>query len=230
MSDNARRCEDVVDRLVAALRTGGDVSDEDRRHVTGCAECQRVLAAAGRLEDELEADVPADGTEQRIARATREAEAAVRRQRARRVAFTLLGALAMLIPWLLVPKVWLLQVVGALVGLGAVGSLVADGLNRRAGGLKLYKRLKGQWIFGVCRGLAEASGLSVWVMRAAFILLLLVGKPGVAIGLFLYLLLDMSLEVHPEDRGQLLRFRFKRWLGRFSAAGGRPAVEASPRN
>ncbi len=225
MSERDRRCEDAIDRLIAALRNGGDVSDEDRRHVAACAECQRVLAAAGRLEDELEADVPAGVSEVPIARATREAEAAIRMQRARRVAFTLLGALAMLIPWLLVPKIWLLQVIGALVGLGAVGSLVVDGLNRRAGGVMLYKRLNRQWIFGVCRGLAEASGLSVWVIRAVFILLLIVGQSGRAIGLFLYLLLDMSLEVHPADRGQLLRFRFRRWLGRFPAAGGGPAVK-----
>jgi hypothetical protein len=37
------------------------------------------------------------------------------------------------------------------------------------------------------------------------------GKIGWAIAAPLYLLLDMSLQVHPEDRGLLLRFKFKRW-------------------
>jgi phage shock protein PspC (stress-responsive transcriptional regulator) len=77
--------------------------------------------------------------------------------------------------------------------------------------VKLYKRLKRQWLFGVCQGLAEASGLSVWVLRAAVIVLLFGGKIGLTIAVALYLLLDMSLQVHPEDRRFLLRFRFKRW-------------------
>jgi phage shock protein PspC (stress-responsive transcriptional regulator) len=229
MSDSVRRCDDVIDCLVATLRTGGDVSDEDRQHVVTCLACRRVLAAAGRLEDELEMDLPVGGGEYPIARVIREAEAALRKTRWRRVAFTLLGAVAVLIPWLMQPKVWLLQVIGMLVGLGAVGSLIVDGLNRRAGGVKLYKRVKGQWLFGVCRGLAEASGLPAWVLRAFFVLLLLVGRSGGAIALSLYLLLDMSLEVHPEDRARLYRFRFKRWLRRFSAPGG-SAAETSRSN
>jgi phage shock protein PspC (stress-responsive transcriptional regulator) len=179
-----------------------------------------VLAAAGQLEDELEADRPADRDDERLARVTREAEAVVRARRWRRVAFTALGAFAVLIPWLMVPKrlpadvartYLIIQIFGVLVGLGAVGSLVVDGLNARPGSVKLYKRLKRQWFFGVCRGLAEAAGLSVWVLRAVFILLLFGGKIGWAIAVPLYLLLDMSLQVHPEDRRLLLRFKFRRW-------------------
>jgi phage shock protein PspC (stress-responsive transcriptional regulator) len=83
--------------------------------------------------------------------------------------------------------------------------------------VKLYKRLKGQWIFGVCRGLAEAGGLPVAVFRVGLIALLIIGGTGQMIAVSLYLLLDFSLEVHPEDRGLLYRFRLKRWLGRISA-------------
>ena len=81
----------------------------------------------------------------------------------------------------------------------------------KPGSVKLYKRLKRQWVFGVCRGLAEASRLSVWLLRAVFILLLFGGKIGWAIAVPLYLLLAMSLQVHPEDRRLLLRFKLKRW-------------------
>jgi len=114
-----------------------------------------------------------------------------------------------------------LQIFGMVVGLGAVGTLVVQRLNAGTGGVKLYKRLKGQWIFGVCRGLAEAAGLPVAVIRVPVIALLLVGKTGWMIAVALYFLLDMSLEVHPEDRGMLLRFRLKRWLDRFSSPSAR---------
>lgn len=214
-------CEDVIDRLIAALRKGGDISVEDRQHVASCSECNRLLAAAGRLEDELEADVRGNGGEERISRATREAQAALKVERWRRAAFTVLGGLAMLIPWLMVPKLTILQVLGVLVGLGAIGTLLGQRLNAGTGSVKLYKRLKGQWVFGVCRGLAEAAGLPVAVLRVPFIALMFIGKAGVAIGLLLYLLLEMSLEVHPEDRGLLLRFRVKRWLDRIFAPSRR---------
>jgi phage shock protein PspC (stress-responsive transcriptional regulator) len=218
-----------MDRLMATLREGGDVSAEDRQHVATCPKCNHVLAAAGQLEDELAADISVGGTEEQLTRVTREAEAALRTTRWRSVAFILLGAIAVLIPWLMVRKLsvpadvarafgWL-QPCGALVGLGAVGSVIVSRLNAGTGSVKLYKRLKGQWFFGVCRGLAEAGGLPVWVLRAFFILLLFAGKiSGLIVQIvLLYLLLDMSLEVHPEDRGLLYRFRLKRWLARISA-------------
>src|SRR5450830_472954 len=171
MSGRAQRCEDVIDRLIATLRQGGDVSADDRQHVANCPECTRVLAAAGQLEDELEADVPGDGSEERLSRVTREAEAALKVERWRRAAFTILGAFAVVIPWLMEPRLKLppdvarayvmLRICGALVGLGALGTVILQRLNAGTGGVKLYKRLKGQWIFGVCRGLAEAAGLPV---------------------------------------------------------------------
>jgi phage shock protein PspC (stress-responsive transcriptional regulator) len=217
MSERARRCDDVIERLIAALRKGEDVPADDREHIAACPECTRVLAAAGQLEDELEAEVPGNGREERLARVTQEAQAALRLERRRRAAFTILGALAVLIPWLTVPKVTVLQVLGVLVGLGAVGTVLLQRLNAGTRGVVLYKRLKGQWLFGVCRGLAEAAGLPVAVFRVGVVALLLVGRTGWMIAVPLYLLLDMSLEVHPEDRGLLLRFRLKRWLERFSA-------------
>jgi phage shock protein PspC (stress-responsive transcriptional regulator) len=228
MTGNVPSCGDVNERVIAALRRGDDVSAEDRQHVATCPECTRVLAAAAQLEAELRADRPADADEERLARVTREAAAVLRVRRWRRAAFTTLGAFAVLIPWVMAPNrlpadvartYLILQVLGVLVGLGAVGSVVVDGVNDRPGSVKLYKRLKRQWFFGVCRGLAEAAGLSVWVLRAGFILLLFGGKIGWAIAVSLYLLLDMSLRVHPEDRAYLLRFRFRRWRGNWVTRG-----------
>jgi phage shock protein PspC (stress-responsive transcriptional regulator) len=72
---------------------------------------------------------------------------------------------------------------------------------------KIYKRLEGRQISGVCRGLAEAWGAPVWVIRMAFVALLF----GKGIGLLLYLALDVVLPIHPADRAGLLRFRIARW-------------------
>ncbi len=232
MSGEVQRCDDVMDHLMATLREGGDVSTEDRQHLATCPECNRVLAAAGQLEDQLETGIPGGASEERISHVTQEAQAAaLRGERWRRAVFIILGAFAVLIPWLMVRKLsvpadvarafgWL-QPCGALVGLGAVGTLITQRLNAGPRGVKLYKRLKGQWIFGVCRGLAEAGGLPVAVFRVGLIALLIIGGTGQMIAVSLYLLLDFSLEVHPEDRGLLLRFRLKRWLERFSAPSRR---------
>ena len=118
----------------------------------------------------------------------------------------------------------ILQGFGVLVGLWAIGSVVLRRMNEGRGGMKLYKRLKRQWVFGVCRGLAEAAELPVAVIRLGVMAPMLLGKPGWVIALGLYLLLDMSLEVHPEDRGLLLRFRLRRWLESVSTPWRRRAA------
>ncbi|HJW94579.1 MAG TPA: PspC domain-containing protein [Thermoanaerobaculia bacterium] len=72
---------------------------------------------------------------------------------------------------------------------------------------KLYKRLEGRELSGVCRGLSEATGVPVWVLRMAFVALIFAKGAG----LILYLLLDLIMPIHPADRGNLLRFRIARW-------------------
>ncbi len=226
MSEGDLRCEDVLARVIATLRQGGDVADEDRRHVASCPQCSRVIAAAAQLEDELRAaDVRLGAAGDALTRATREAQAAARVDEWRRAAFIALGALAVVIPRLMMPEGpglhvtgMLFQAFGALVGLGAVGSLILRRLNVAMAPKGLYTRLRGAWFFGVCRGLAEAAGLPVLVIRGAFIALLFLGKVGWLIAVPLYLLLEMSMEVHPEDRELLLRFRLKRWWSGDAAA------------
>jgi len=72
---------------------------------------------------------------------------------------------------------------------------------------KIYKRLQGRQLSGVCQGLAEAWNAPVWVIRMAFVALTF----GKGIGLLLYLVLDVVLPIHPADRAALLRFRIARW-------------------
>jgi phage shock protein PspC (stress-responsive transcriptional regulator) len=75
---------------------------------------------------------------------------------------------------------------------------------------RLYKQLRGRELSGVCRGLASASGIPVWVVRMIFVSLVFLK----GIGLIAYLLLDVLLPIHPDERAQLLRFRLMRWWER----------------
>lgn len=80
-----------------------------------------------------------------------------------------------------------------------------------AGKPRLYKRLKkGRQLSGVCVGIAEATRLNVSLIRAVFVLLLFFKGAG----LWLYLILDLAMPVHPEDRQHMLRFKVRRWVRR----------------
>lgn len=72
---------------------------------------------------------------------------------------------------------------------------------------KVFKRLEGRQLSGVCSGLAETLGVSPWILRIMFIVLFFVKGSG----LLIYLLLDFVLPIHPADRASLLRFRVARW-------------------
>ena len=72
---------------------------------------------------------------------------------------------------------------------------------------KVFKRLEGRQLSGVCSGLAEPLNISPWIIRLIFIVLLFVKGTGLVI----YLLLDLVLPIHPADRANLLRFRLARW-------------------
>lgn len=71
-----------------------------------------------------------------------------------------------------------------------------------------YKRLgAGRQLSGVCTGIAEKTGVPVSIIRLAFIVLVLAKLSGFV----LYIVLDLLMEVHPDDRASLLRFRIRRW-------------------
>jgi phage shock protein PspC (stress-responsive transcriptional regulator) len=78
---------------------------------------------------------------------------------------------------------------------------------RATGSGGIFKRLEGRQLSGVCRGLSEAFGVPVWILRVLFIVLLFAKGAGLVI----YLLLDFILPIHPADRANLLRFRLARW-------------------
>jgi len=83
---------------------------------------------------------------------------------------------------------------------------------RRRPHSRLYKRLKpGYMLSGVCLGLSERLGVSPTLVRLLFVALVLFGKGA---GFWLYVILDLLMPVHPEDRSRLRRFRIARWWGR----------------
>ena len=221
MTENTHLCEDIIDRLMTVLRQGGELSAEDRAHLAVCPKCGRILSAARQLHEEIETHIPAGGSdEERLASVTREAQAALRTTRWRHFVITLIAVCVILLAWLLVPigmlavpeKLIIFIVVAILILLATVVFLILRRLFSRTSRRKLYRRLKrGRLLAGVCLGLSEVTGISVWAIRAVFIGLLFVGK----IGLPLYLILVLALEVHPEDRGHLVQFTLKRWMKRF---------------
>ena len=73
-----------------------------------------------------------------------------------------------------------------------------------------FKRMKsGREISGVFTGLAQEFGLNVWWLRVPFIVLAIFFKLP---ALLIYLLLDASMQVHPDDRANMWRFRVARWM------------------
>jgi len=75
----------------------------------------------------------------------------------------------------------------------------------------LYKRLRpGYQLSGVCLGLADKTGIPVGILRLVFFVLALAN----GVGIWIYVVLDLLMPVHPEDRRHLLRFRALRWWRR----------------
>lgn len=236
MTEGNQTCEGVVDRLLAFLRGGAELSAANRAHPATRSECARALAAARSLQDELGRDeTPGNANGERVERVTLQAQAALRTMRWRRAAMTLLASLGVLCAWLLVPTgvlAWPEKVVvflaaalltAMIVGCFSIVRRVVSGAHGR----KLYRRLsRGRWLAGVCSGLSESSGVSVWLIRAVFVGPLFLGR----IGIPLHLILTLALEVHPEDRGLLLRFKLRHWLARLTRreAAGRSGEGFSP--
>jgi len=201
-------------------------------HWRECADCRRVVSAARReiaeLEDEGEAS-PADGPLEEQARtatsAAVEAGRAVQRGFGRwRAALILavgmagvaIGARLMGAPgsesgagsWAMALLAWLI------LGLSMAAAGLA--LLRVPSRFALYKRLRpGYQLSGVCLGLADKTGVPVGALRLLFFVLALAN----GVGIWIYVVLDLLMPVHPEDRRHLLRFRVLRWWRRTRELG-----------
>ena len=219
-------CNDAVAALVASLENGTTMTDEQREHIRTCARCRELLDSAKELLETRE-PAPAVGMDAALAAAEEE----VQRQRVKRVVTIVIGVavvLAAAVSLMFIPvdgaapaSFWLFAFgMAALISAGfAIPVLLIIYLLRGSVKHRLYKRLQGRMIFGVCLGIAEKMKWDVFVVRLIFIgLLILAG----GLGAWFYVALAVAMPVHPDDRQHLLRFRLRRWWQRRTshATGG----------
>lgn len=88
--------------------------------------------------------------------------------------------------------------------------------GERSSAAPIYKRLKpGRQVSGVCLGLSERFGWNLTLLRLAFVIAFFFD----GLGFWVYVILDLAMPIHPDDREHLLRFRLRRWWeGRMSRA------------
>lgn len=216
-------CNESLESLRSFLDGGMAPAPGHVAHWRECADCRRVVSAARReiaeLESEGEASADDRALQERARAATTaavEVGRAVQRGFGRWRAALILGVgmagVAVGAP--------LMDPSGADSWPRALLAWILLGLSMAAAGLvllrvpsrfALYKRLRpGYQLSGVCLGLADKTDLPVGILRLVFFVLALAN----GVGIWIYVVLDLLMPVHPEDRRHLLRFRVLRWWRR----------------
>jgi len=213
-------CASSIEALLLSVRQGSALSQEHEAHLATCELCAATLDAASRVRSllaEQSMTQPYD-VETVTSGAVREVE---RRSRFRRVT-TIIAGVAVLgfLSFMFVRSgTRFFPAFIASIFLGSFGALliavVLSGVRTLRGGgpgersLRLYKRLRrGYQLSGVCLGLSERTGIAPGIFRLIFVALACAKGTGIV----LYILLDLVMPVHPDDRRNLLRFRLRRWL------------------
>lgn len=214
-------CQEAVAALIASMESGTPMTDDARKHVAECDRCSVLLHSARELQSSLQHDVsPEPSLEPAAARAGRE----VVRTSRQRIVLRALGVLLVLAVLLGLSAVGLDAAeategtIAVVIGLAiaifiAIPILiilgVARAIVRPSNGRPLYKRLgPGRMLSGVALGIADATNLSVNVVRLLFFGLVFFD----GVGLILYVLLTLFMPVHPEDRQYMWRFQLRRWF------------------
>ena len=214
-------CKEAVAALVASLESGKDMTEEQREHIRTCTRCRELLDSAKQFETLLEGNGIETPSLDPVLSA---AEDEVRKRRERHAIGVCLGIVLILgaaVAWMLIaageaPAGEAIAVVAGAIGIALLMLtpifIIFYAVRRSKGGKpRLYTRLgKGRQLSGVCLGIAEATKLNVTAIRLAFLLLLFFEGAG----LWLYLILDLAMPVHPEDRQHLWRFKVRRWMQR----------------
>jgi phage shock protein PspC (stress-responsive transcriptional regulator) len=228
-------CSESLESLRSFLDGGTAPAPAHAAHCRECAECRHVVSATRRkltelaLEDEGEVSSDDRALHERARAATTaavEVGRAVQRgfARWRAVLIPAVGAAGVAIGARVMDQpgadAWPRALAFILLGLSvAAAGLV---LTRVPSRFEVYKRLRpGYQLSGVCLGLADKTGIPVVILRLLFFVLALVNGAGI----WIYVVLDLSMPVHPEDRRHLLRFRLLRWWrrARGDAEGASPA-------
>lgn len=210
MSDH--NCSTTINALLDYLRNGTPLSAEVEDELRHCDDCTALVRRAqhlGALLDDAPEPALADAQTAALAQS---AESEVLHRRRRRIFITALAvfiiSIAAGIATATRAPLHHPVAIGVIVSflLGGPMLLLLAAIRSMSPG-KIFKRLEGRELSGVCRGLSEASGVPVWVLRTAFVALVFAKGAG----LILYLLLDLIMPIHPADRANLLRFRIARW-------------------
>lgn len=210
-------CSRSAEQLTRYLTEGGELPTkliEHGRHCSQCGETLRRAQLLGELLNRTRDEQPGLAAPLALSEAvTDEVIAAVRRRRLLRAGLAIAIAVIGVASWYLTTDamhvrhryaVWSMLVIlftGPLVLVAMTAGIDAGGSGR------LFKRIRGRQLSGVCQGLSEATELSVWIWRMGFVGLIFFKGAGV----ILYLLLDVALPIQADDRADLLRFRIARW-------------------
>lgn len=214
-------CKEAVAALVASLESGTDMTDQQREHIRTCSRCRELLDSAKQFETLLAGNGIETPPLDPVLSA---AEDEVRKRRERRaigVCISIILILGAFVAWMLIaageaPPGEAIAVVAAAIGIALLmltPLFIIFYVVRRSkrGKPRFYKRLgKGRMLSGVCLGIAEATKLNLSAIRLGFLALLFFHGAG----FWLYLILDLAMPVHPEDRQHLWRFRIRRWMQR----------------
>ena len=221
-------CKEAMAELLGAIEHGGALSGEQREHIKHCARCRELLDSAASFDSEESAPIaPPPVDEQRLGRevhGVRLRELFRRAGLAALISVAFFGAIGLFvfrrkgIEWQEAAIILSVAAVFAIIALVVLYALLAALRDRN--GNRIYKRLgPGRQLSGVCLGIAEATGVSPALLRIGFIVLAFVD----GIGIWLYLLFDLAMPVHPADREHLLRFKLRRaWQRRFAHADNDP--------
>ncbi len=213
-------CKEAMAAVVDVVQTGGAIPDEQREHLKTCARCRELLESANQFDaaihDEHVPDPPID--DNRIASAVRGVQVREMFRRAglaALTAFVIVGGIAWMIGAEERIELWsvigVIGVAALLSTLPVVGFYLLLAALRDRSGNRICKRLKpGRALSGVCLGLSEATGISVNIYRLAFVALAFIKGAGI----LLYIVLDLAMPVHPDDRQYLLRFKLRRAMQR----------------
>ena len=210
-------CNEAVAALIASLERGEAMTAEQREHIRTCPRCHALLDSAKQFQTLL----GENGVKMPAVDATlRKAEEEVLRQRQRRIVKTIIGMVLLIVGGVALMMLQRGQdfdlrtiltflVAGTFLASFAAAPIVILIRLNREWKKRFFKRLKpGRQISGVCLGIAETTGVSVTTVRLVFLFLLFFK----GLGLLLYVLLDLAMPVHPDDRQHLLRFKLRRWL------------------
>ncbi|HVE71088.1 MAG TPA: PspC domain-containing protein [Thermoanaerobaculia bacterium] len=211
-------CNDTMAALVASLENATSLTEEQREHIRACPRCSAMLNSAKEalrvIPSEAEGPPAIDAA---VAAAEREVarKSFWRGVRVFAGALLLLAAIGALffarlenIP---LPTALLFGAAGFAIALLVATPILLLIWLVRGSGKRVYKRLgPGRLISGVCLGIAEATKIDVRLLRLIFVFLLFADGAG----FWIYILLDLAMPVHPDDRQHLWRFRIRRWWTR----------------